>query len=263
MEAALGVATMTSCVLPPVRRLPLDVSVLRRLRARGVFLDLESGEDAERFEARMETALMALFRDERDEAAFQALYDYSRARLLLWVAGLIGPRRRDPDPLEVLQDAYVNIYRYAGTFRAEDARSFRVWSRTIVGNLVRRSRQPRPARSLDALPEGVSEPVDRTASPAEALVRGEDVRAMSRAWLIVLLQYAAAYDRLSPRDRQALDMIEVQGLSYAEAGKQLRVGISNMKMIMFRSRRRIRALISQRLAGGMMLAHELRLAQSA
>jgi RNA polymerase sigma-70 factor (ECF subfamily) len=200
---------------------------------------------------------MALFRDERDESSFQALYDYSRARLLVWVVSLIGPRRRDPDPLEVLQDAFVNIYRYAGTFRAEDARSFRVWSRTIVGNLVRRARQPRPARSLDALQEGTSEPVDRRASPAEELVRGEDVRAMARAWLIVLLQYAAAYDRLSPRDRQALDMIEVQGLSYAEAGKQLRVGISNMKMIMFRSRRRIRALISQRLQSGVNAGHEL------
>jgi DNA-directed RNA polymerase specialized sigma24 family protein len=246
-----------------VRRLPLDASVLRRLRDRGVFVELEPGEDAERFEARLETALMALFRDERDEGAFQALYDYSRARLLLWVAGLIGPRRRDPDPLEILQDAYVNIYRYAGTFRAEEPRSFRVWSRTIVGNLVRRSRQPRAARSLDALPDGVAEPVDRGASPAEALVRGEDARAMSRAWLIVLLQYAAAYDELSPRDRLALDMIEVQGLSYAEAGRRLRVGISNMKMIMFRSRRRIRALISQRLSGCAFVAHEMRLARSA
>ncbi len=254
---------MTPGTLLPVRRLPLDASVLRRLRNRGVSLELTPGEDSERFEARLETALMALFRDERDEGAFQALYDYARARLLLWVAGLIGPRRRDPDPLEILQDAFVNIYRYAGTFRDEEARSFRVWSRTIVGNLVRRSRQPRPARSLDALPDGVAEPVDRSASPAEALVRGEDERAMSRAWLIVLLQYAAAYEGLSTRDRIALDMIEVQGLSYAEAGRRLRVGISNMKMIMFRSRRRIRALISQRLAGGAMVAHEMRLLRSA
>jgi RNA polymerase sigma factor (sigma-70 family) len=206
---------------------------------------------------------MAMFRDERDEAAFQALYDYARARLLVWIASLIGPRRREPDPLEVLQDAFVNIYRYAGTFRDEDVRSFRVWSRTIAGNLVRRARQPRIARSLDALPEGVGEPVDTGASPAEELVRGEDARAMARAWLIVLLQYAAAYEKLSTRDRLALDMIEVQGLSYAEAGKRLRVGVSNMKMIMFRSRRRIRAIISQRLSMAVNGETELRLARPA
>lgn len=263
MGDALRPRTMSLQVLPLARRLPLNASILRRLRDRGVFLDLEPGEDPERFEARVETELMTLFRDERDEGSFQALYDYSRARLLVWVGSLSGPRRRDPDPLEVLQDAYVNIYRYAGSFRADEARSFRVWSRTIVGNLVRRARLPRPARSLDALPEGVGEPVDRKASPAEELVRGEDVRAMARAWLIVMLQYAAAYERLSPRDRMALDMIEVQGLSYAEAGRRLRVGISNMKMIMFRSRRRIRAIISRQLLSGGAAGSDVRSAPTA
>jgi DNA-directed RNA polymerase specialized sigma24 family protein len=250
MQDAWPPATMSPYSLPEPLRLPLNASVLRRLRNRGVSLKLEEDEDEKHFESRIETALMALFRDERDENAFQALYDYSRGQLLVWVQNLIGPRRREPDPLEVLQDAYVNIYRYAGSFRDEDTRSFRVWSRTIVGNLVRRARQPRLARSLDALPEGISEPVDRRASPAEELVRGEDVRSMARAWLTVLLQYAAAYDRLSARDKLALDMIEVQGLSYAEAGARLCVGNSNMKMIMFRSRRRIRALISERLLAG-------------
>lgn len=232
--------------LLPVRRLPLNASVLRRLRDRGVSLDLELDEDPDRFDARMETELMALFRDESDEAAFQALYDHAKGRLLVWIGGLLGGRRREPDPLEILQDAFVNIYRYASSFRADDAKSFRVWSRTIVGNLIRRSRSPSFARSLDALPEGVSEPIDRRASPAEELVRSEDVRSTGQAWFIVLMQYAAAYEGLSARDRSALDMIEVQGLSYAEACTRLSVGLSNMKMIMFRSRRRIRSLIAQR-----------------
>jgi RNA polymerase sigma factor (sigma-70 family) len=233
-------------VLTPSVRLPLSAPVVGRLLKRGVSLELEAGGSAEAFEARLETELMALFRDEGDEVAFQALHDYTRGRLLLWIAGLIGSRRLGPDPLEILQDAYVNIYRYARSFRNEEARSFRVWSRTIVGNLVRRARQPSAARSFDDLPEGRSEPIDRRVSPAEALVHEEDARSTARAWLIVLLQYAAAFDRLSPRDRSALEMIEVQGLSYAEAGARLGVGLSNMKMIMFRSRRRSRAMISHR-----------------
>lgn len=61
--------------------------------------------------------------------------------------------------------------------------------------------------------------------------------------MILLLHYAAAWEKLSTRDRAALEMIEVQGLSYAEAGRRLKVGRSNMKMIMFRSRKRIRTLI--------------------
>jgi len=228
------------------RRLPLNASIVRRLRDRGVALELEVEETPEGFETRMETALMALFRDEGDEGAFQALYDYARARLLVWIGGLTNGRRRDPDPLEILQDAFVNIYRYAASFRDDEAKSFRVWSRTIVGNLVRRSRSTVGPRSIEAMPDGLSEPADRRCGPADELVRGEESRSLAHAWLIVLHQYAAAYEQLGARDRMALDLIEVQGLSYAEAGARLGVGMSNMKMIMFRSRRRIRSLIAQR-----------------
>jgi DNA-directed RNA polymerase specialized sigma24 family protein len=78
-------------------------------------------------------------------------------------------------------------------------------------------------------------------------VRGEDRRAVLAAWMIVLVHYAEAYEQLSTRDRQALDLIEVQGLSYATACRKLSVGLSNMKMTLFRARRRIRARIAERL----------------
>ena len=226
-------------------RLPLNTPIARRLRGRGVSLLLLEGEDTDRFDARIETELMALFRDGGDDGAFQSLYDHARARLLLWIAGLTGARRCDPDPLEVLQDSFVNIYRYSKSFRNEDAKSFRVWSRTIAGNLIRRARHKSLVRPWADLPEGTAEPVARRDSPADALVHAEAARATGRAWLIVLLQYAAAYERLSKRDRTALDLVEVQGLSYAEAGARLNVGLSNMKMIMFRSRRRIRSQIAR------------------
>lgn len=219
--------------------------VLRRLRERGVVLEAQPGAEGESQEGRIETALMALFRDEGDEGAFAALYEFTRARLLAWITSLTGSKRGAPDPLEILQDAYVNIYRYARSFRDEEPRSFRVWSRTIVGNLVRRARQGPRTRSLDAFPEGGEEPADPRVDPADALVRAEDEHAAVGAWTIVLLQYAAAYEHLSARDRRALELIEVQGLSYAEAGGHLGVGLSNMKMIMFRSRRRIRAMMAK------------------
>jgi len=228
-----------------VRRSTLPIPTASRLHRRGVALGPLDGEDLDRCDARLDTELMALFRDEGDEQAFAALYEHSRARLLSWVFSLAGARPGDPDPREILQDAYVNIYRYARSFRNEDAKSFRVWSRTIVGNLVRRARQRARVRPLSDLPEGSAEPVDHRASPAETLVHEEDARATARAWMIVLLQYAAAYERLSERDRLALELIEIQGLSYADAGAQLKVGPSNMKMIMFRSRRRIRAQIAR------------------
>ena len=71
----------------------------------------------------------------------------------------------------------------------------------------------------------------------------EEEDELKRAWVLLLLHYAQAYQLLSPRDRRALHLIEVEGLSYSEAGKHLGVGRSNMKMIMFRGRKRLRAHI--------------------
>ncbi|MBK7645178.1 MAG: RNA polymerase sigma factor [Planctomycetes bacterium] len=230
--------------------LPHNATILGRLRERGVSLSLLPGETRELGRARLETALMALFRDGREEAAFAALYEFAHAELASWVELLLsgaGRMRGLIDPAELVQDTLVNVYRYAESFRDEHARSFRVWTHTIATNLLRRSCIRRERTSLQALPEGVCEPRDPRGTPTEELVRGEDQRSVLAAWMIVLSQYAEAYEQLSPRDRQALDMIEVQGLSYAAACKRLSVGLSNMKMILFRARRRIRARIAERL----------------
>lgn len=228
-------------------RLPRHLPSLRALEERGVGLARDGEESAEDHQARLETALMALFRDRRGEGEFQALYEHASPALLSWIAGVLQSRRSfgraSLDPLEVLQDTFVNVYRYAGGFRDDHGASFRVWSRRIASNLIRRGALHGRGRSLQALPEGRQEPTDRRAGPAEGLLIDEERRSLSLAWMIVLMQYAAAYQALGERDRRALDLIEVEGLSYAEASRRLRVGLSNMKMILFRARRRIRARI--------------------
>jgi DNA-directed RNA polymerase specialized sigma24 family protein len=111
--------------------------------------------------------------------------------------------------------------------------------RTIAGNLVRRAGVPRSGVSFQELPEGLQEPEDRDADPADLAVRGEVERRLAVAWILFLCHYAQAWNRLSSRDRRTLHLVEVQGLSYLEAGRLLGVGRSNMKMIVFRARKRI------------------------
>jgi len=226
-----------------IRRLPLHVPALRRLEARGVDLALRSGERPEDFEARIETALMVAFRDGGGAGDFEALYDYARGSLLVWIASLAAGRRAGIEATDLLQDTFVNVYRYASGFKDQGPRSFRVWSRTIAGNLVRRAHFERN-RSTQDLPEGLQEPTDRRAGPSQELVEIEDRRVVARAWMLLLARYAAAYENLSARDQRALTLIEVDGRSYQEACKELRVGLSNLKMILFRARRRIRAAIA-------------------
>jgi DNA-directed RNA polymerase specialized sigma24 family protein len=83
--------------------------------------------------------------------------------------------------------------------------------------------------------------VDTRSGPDRIADLDEQRHAMERAWTLLLLHYAEAYSKLSERDQRALELVEVDGLSYEKAGTLLRVRRSNMKMIMFRSRKRIRA----------------------
>jgi len=226
----------------------LPTSVSRALAARGVSVLPLEGEGLEDRDKRLETALMALFRDRRDEATYETLYLRSRRMLLAWIVHLLGSRGQGCDPVEMLQDTYVNVYRYAGGFREEGGNSFRGWARTIAANVIRRSRMRR-GLSLEAMPQGGAEVPDERRGPEQLALVQEQQDELKKAWLLLLLHYAQAYQRLSSRDREALHLVEVEGLSYAEAGSRLSVGRSNMKMIMFRSRKRIRAHILQAMSG--------------
>ncbi len=196
--------------------------------------------DPEQAAFQLETDLMASFRDTGTEKQFKLLYECSHQRLLAWIRSALRSRRFRLDPLEVLQDTFVNIFRYAGSFRNEQARSFRVWSRTIALNQIRHARRQSWRPSLQDLPEGLQEPQDCRCKPDDAAEFSEERKIMTRSWNLYLLLYLAAWKELSERDQQALVMVEVDGLSYAEACKILNVRMSNMKMIIFRARRRIR-----------------------
>ena len=181
---------------------------------------------------------MALFRDTRDNAAFEELYARSGPALASWILHLCSVRRLHVDPGEILQDTFVNIYRYAGSFRESGCTTFRAWAKAIATNVIRRRGLKRRTASLDGDLE--IDPPDTRSGPAETVDYHERCAGVCRAYALLLLYYADAHQKLSPRDRRALEMIEVQGKSYAEAGRELKVGRSNMKMIMFRSRRRLR-----------------------
>ena len=225
----------------PLARLAPWASVLDELAARGVVLDRLPGESLEGLENRIGTQLMALFRDSRSEASFEALYAFARGAVLRWIRSLVGRGARHLDPTELLQDTFVNVFRYPGGFREEHSGSFRVWVRTIAGNIVRRASTRGVACSFQELPEGCQEPAERGVGPELQAIAVEQHAHLREAWILFLCHYAEAWTQLSERDRKALDLVERRGLSYDEAGRILEVRRSNMKMIVFRSRKRIAA----------------------
>ena len=228
----------------PLARLHPWPTVLRRLGegGRGVLrrgVAREPGESLDAYENRLGTRLMALYRDTRSAECFEALYAFARPAVLQWIRGLLHRGLGHLDPAELLQDTFVNVYRYPGAFREDHAGSFRVWVRTIAGNIVRRSSSNHARHLFQELPEGGQEPADGGQTPAEIAQLEEQGRRLRCAWMLFLCHYGRAWKGLSQRDRRTLHLVEVEGLSYVEAGEILEVGRSNMKMIVFRSRKRI------------------------
>jgi DNA-directed RNA polymerase specialized sigma24 family protein len=223
-------------VLAVLRELP---EVARALELRGIELRPLPGEVQEALENRIATGLMALYRDTRSEAAFEALYSATEPGVLQWIKNLAARCGAKLDPVEILQDTFVNVFRYPTGFCDRHTGSYRVWVRTIAGNLVRRSRARSARLALQSLPDGSNEPVDPRESPDSSAQAGEQELSLRTAWMIFLHHYGEAWKALRPRDKLALHLVEVEGRSYTEAGTLLRVGRSNMKMIVFRSRKRM------------------------
>lgn len=191
---------------------------------------------------------MAAYRDSRDTLDFDELYRASFDSVLIWVRSLLRQGPAHLDAYELVQDTFVNVYRYPASFRDEHDGSFRVWVRTIAGNVVRRARGKLPREGHAELPEGGLEPADSGCGPALQADMLESVGRLGAAWPLLLAAYHSAWAELAERDRIALELVEVDGLSYAEASKLLKVRASNMKMIVFRARRRLFARLRGLLA---------------
>ena len=183
---------------------------------------------------------MLLSRDTGSEEPLEALYRHARGRVHEWLCALGRHGFRGLDPADLVQDTFVNVYRYPASFRDERATSFRSWVRTIAANALRRAVEgSRQGGALLGLQEGVREPVDSARGPHRAAAEREELGHLAEAWALFLGHYAVAFGRLAERDRRALRLVEIEGCSYAEAGAELGVGPSNMKMIMLRARRRL------------------------
>lgn len=185
------------------------------------------------------TRLMAAFRDSGSQADFERLYAYTERDVLVWIYSLLRQGTNQLDPAELLQDTFVNVFRYPRSFRDEGAASFRVWVRTIAGNVVRRARGKLAQRALAPLADEALEVADLAPGPDRSVLWDEQRAELERAWALFLEVYFEAWSGLVQRDRRALELVEVQGLDYRSAAAELDVRAPNMKMIVFRSRQRV------------------------
>lgn len=201
----------------------------------------DAGRSAESVRDALSTRLMEVFRQRNSRGAFALLYELSSQHLLVQVAGCLRRYANRTDPRDVLQEVFFNVYRYPHRFNCEREDAFRVWSAMIVRNTVLKHLRAVSARgrhevAIEDLAEQASE---GTPTPLRGAIDRESQRECERVYVTYLHLYLQFYRMLSPREREAIHLVEVDGCSYREAADRLQIKLENLKMVIFRARRKI------------------------
>jgi RNA polymerase sigma factor (sigma-70 family) len=225
------------------------------------------------------TCLMDCYKHTGDPAVFALLFELNRASFQHAIHCSLRRVHHQVDEQDVLQEVFLNIYRYPHRFLADKPDAFRGWGHRIARNTLLKflKGQSRLARFCE-MDADVLQPEDfRTRRPDRAASDAESAGVVDRAYLLYLQLYLLHFRRLSAKERIALTMVEVDGVSYRDAAAALQIRLENLKMVIFRGRRKIfrgmeqsladfartTALAGARQAAGGLLASGLRSAASA
>jgi len=150
-------------------------------------------------------------------------------------------RRVPPQEVEdVLQEVFIRAYRSLPGFEPES--HFKKWLSTIAVRTCFdfwRSTPSRHESPMSALSEGHQEWLESVISSTsvestERCARQNEAREVL-AW---------ALGRLSPEDRMVVEMIHLEGISVSDAAELLGWSVAKVKVRAFRSRKRLRKLLS-------------------
>lgn len=167
-----------------------------------------------------------------DPEAFDELMKADQARLLRTARHLLG---KPEDAEEALQDAFLRIYRFLGSYDPE--RSWEAWTYRIVVNVCRKRQRRESARrvvSLEAWRERASD--DPTGAPSP----DAEIEAVSLRQALL-----RALRRLPLKERAAVTLCDIEGLSGAEAAEVLGVSATTVRSQASRGRSRLREWLGE------------------
>lgn len=158
-----------------------------------------------------------------DEDAFRAFYDRNARGVWAYLARITGDRHLADD---LLQESFYRFLRAAATHDNEVHRRNSLYR--IATNLARDARRRTLTHPFAAAPDGDMERVSARDNTGSTERRTDFARAMSR---------------LKPRDRAMLWLAYAEGASHREIADVLGLRPSSMKLLLFRARRRMAALL--------------------
>jgi RNA polymerase sigma-70 factor (ECF subfamily) len=168
-----------------------------------------------------------------DAAAYEKLLHEALVELRPFVRRRVFDAAAQED---VVQNIFLSLHRARHTYRPE--RPFSPWLYAIARNAITdhtRSRMRRQSRERSFEDDGVADPV----APVPELVAGD-----------LPEELRDALDRLPPKQRQAVELVQVQGLSVAEAALRAGVSTGALKVRAHRGYKAMRALLARKEVAG-------------
>lgn len=187
------------------------------------------------------TCLMNTYKNTGDAAVFALLFELNRASFLQAIQAKLRRGHGNVDAQDVMQEVFLNIYRYPHRFLADRADAFRNWGHRIVRNtLLKFLRGEQKQLQQLTLDDDHQPPEDVHAySPERLATEHESATIVDNAYLLYLNLYLLHFQRLGPKEQRALTLVEVDGWSYRDAAADLGIRLENLKMVIFRGRRKI------------------------
>ncbi len=178
-------------------------------------------------DALSDEALLVLYARGDSDAA-RVLTGRHLGRVYGFAARLLGDRAEAED---VAQEAMLRLWRGAATWRAGEAQ-LSSWLYRVTVNLCTDRQRARARRRAEAL-DDVAEPVDERADTEGALMGRQRVDALQ-----------AALATLPDRQRQAVVLRHIEGLTNPEIATILEIGVEAVESLTARGKRALTAALA-------------------
>jgi len=179
---------------------------------------------------------------EGDHDAFRLLYERYHRRAYSVALGIV---RNPDDAREVVQEAFIKVHGYLGSFRGSS--SFYTWLYRIVHNLgIDRTRRAK-VQHVEYQDHLARDEVPGDAALLPSMLGMNPGAEMDRTELRACLE--SSLEALSPAHRAVLMLREVEGLSYTEMARSVGCAKGTIMSRLFHARRRMQHLILECLGG--------------